>query len=332
MRQRLTYKGDRPMSRLNPTPRLGQRGAFTLVELLVVIAIIGVLTALLLPAVQAARESARRAHCINNLKQLGLAVQQHHDAYGVLPPGWIQSPFTVPQGQVVEGGHGFGSFVLPFIEQQSLAQAYRWDKRCQGPDNQTVATTQLEVMQCPSAEPDRWVTAEEDPLANYVDGNRGACGDYAGIRDVDTRLVEMGLVDPAADNFGILTRVPDLQPFLTRLRDITDGTSQTILLTECAGRPALWRAGALVEGNYSPGGAWIGGTLTFTQGSSHDGTTKPGPCAINCTNVREAYGFHPGGVNAVFGDGSYHFLSAAIDMRLFARLATRAGEEVGAIP
>jgi prepilin-type N-terminal cleavage/methylation domain-containing protein/prepilin-type processing-associated H-X9-DG protein len=320
------------MSSFNTGARQRGRSGFTLVELLVVIAIIGVLVGLLLPAVQAARESARRSACVNNLKQLGLAVQQHHDAYEVFPPGWVQSPFTVPQGQVVDGGHGFGSFILPFIEQQSLAQTYRWDKRCQGPDNQPVATTHLKVMQCPSAEQDRWATAVEDPIANYVNGGRGACGDYAGIRDVDTRLVDLGLVEPAADYFGILTRVPDIQPYLTRFQDITDGTSQTILLTECAGRPALWRAGALVEGNYSPGGAWIGGTLTFAQGSSADGATKLGPCAINCTNNREVYSFHPGGANAVFADGSAHFLKADMEIRIFARLATRAGEELVAVP
>ena len=161
--------------------RLPHRSAFTLVELLVVIAIIGILVALLLPAVQAARESSRRSHCTNNLKQIGLATLQHHDVYGKFPPGWAQSPFTVPQGNIIQGGHGFFSFLLPFLEEEGLAAIYRWDKRAQGPENQPVATTQLKVLQCPSAEPDRWVTEVEDSK-NYAYGGKGACGDYGGVR------------------------------------------------------------------------------------------------------------------------------------------------------
>ena len=68
--------------------------------------------------------------------------------------------------------------------------------------------------------------------------------------------------------------------------------------------------------------------MSFGQGSSYDGTTQPGPCAINCTNDREVYSFHPGGANAVFADGSVHFLKASIDIRIFAHLVTRAGGEV----
>jgi prepilin-type N-terminal cleavage/methylation domain-containing protein/prepilin-type processing-associated H-X9-DG protein len=298
-----------------------RRSAFTLIELLVVIAIIAILIGLLLPAVQNVREAARRAQCVNNLKQIGLACHHHHDTYGMFPPGWVQAPFTVPQGQIIQGGHGTFAFLLPFLEQEALAKEYRWDRRAQGPENQTVATTHLNVFQCPSAEPDRWVTAVEDPL-NYSYGGRGACGDYAGVRGIDTRLVDLGLVDRADNYQGVLTR-----DYLTRLADITDGTSHTILVTECAGRPKLWRAGRPVPGIYADGGAWVGGT-TFGQGSTPDGAAKPGPCAINCTNDTEVYSFHPGGANAAFADGSVKFLKAGVDIRIFARLVTRAGGEV----
>jgi prepilin-type N-terminal cleavage/methylation domain-containing protein/prepilin-type processing-associated H-X9-DG protein len=305
--------------------RSGRR-AYTLIELLVVIAIIAVLLGLLLPAVQRVRETANRIKCANNLKQIGLACHQHHDTYGVFPPGWVYAPFTVPQGQILQGGAGTFTFLLPYLEQDALARLYRWDKRAQGPENQPVATAQLKVLQCPSAQSDRWVTAVEDP-GNYSYGGKGACGDYGGVKWIDTRLVDLGLVDPAANYKGVLT-----ENYLTRLAEITDGASQTLLITEHAGRPTLWRAGQPVPGTYTISAAWIAGTLTFGQGSSYDGATKLGPCAINCTNDREVYSFHPGGANAVFADGSVHFLQASMDIRVFARLVTRAGGEVVTMP
>lgn len=313
------------------TCRCRGRG-FTLVELLVVIAIIALLIGLLLPGIQAAREAARRAQCKNNLREIGLACHEHHDTFGVFPPGWAQAPATVPQGgKLIEGGHGTFPFLLPYVEEQALADIYRWDKGSQKPENQPVATTQLKILQCPSAEPDRWVTVVEDPI-NFSYGGRGACGDYGGVREIDTRLVDRGLVDPAANYEGVLKASQVTPRFLTRLVDITDGAAQTILIAEHAGRPTLWRAGRSVPGIYAVAAAWVGGTLIFGQGSTSDGATKPGPCATNCTNDREVYSFHTAGANTVFADGSVHFLRADIDIRIFARLVTRAGEEVVTIP
>ena len=162
---------------------------------------------------------------------------------------------------------------------------------------------------------------------NYSYGGKGACGDYAGVKEIDSSLADLNLVDRTADYEGVLA-----YNHLTRLAEITDGTSQTILIVECAGRPKLWRAGRLVSDGYAAGGVWASGTLIFGLGSTRDGATQPGPCAINCTNNRETYSFHPGGAGAAFADGSVHFLKASIDMRQFARLATRAGGEAATIP
>jgi prepilin-type N-terminal cleavage/methylation domain-containing protein/prepilin-type processing-associated H-X9-DG protein len=293
----------------------GKRRGFTLIELVVVLAIIAMLIGLLLPAVQMAREAARRMQCTNNLKQLGLALHPYHDAHGTFPPAFInKGPFgTTGFGFT----HGWGPFILPYIEQRQLYNHYNWVEPLYHPVNQTVVSSPLEVFLCPSTpEHGRYMTFGPYKLF----GTRGACGDYAITLGVDPVLARLGWVDTAGE--GVLVANP------TRVRDITDGTAHTIMLTEDAGRPRLWKAGKAGPDQTIEGGPWAGfknGILL--QGSMPDGT-KPGPCAVNCTNDHEVYSFHPGGANAVFADGSVRYLNATIDIRTLARLITRAGGEV----
>ena len=168
-----------------------------------------------------------------------------------------------------------------------------------------------------------------------VFGTKGACGDYTITLGVDPVLAQLGWVDRVGDYRGALANTPTpalgLSPTSTgtRLTDMTDGTSTTILLTEDAGRPRLWQAGKAGPDQVLAGGPWTHyrGPIIL-QGSTKDGAAKPGQCALNCTNDGEVYAFHTGGANAVFADGHVQFLKAGMDIRILARLITRAGGEV----
>jgi prepilin-type N-terminal cleavage/methylation domain-containing protein/prepilin-type processing-associated H-X9-DG protein len=294
------------------------RRGFTLLELLVVIAIIAVLIGLLLPAVQKVREAANRMKCANNLKQLGLALHSYYDTHGKFPPGQVQGPY-LEAGVTEAVNHGWGPFLLPYIEEEALASRYRWYLNQFDPENQPVASVPLKIFQCPSAESGRFMIHEK-----FSYGGKGACTDYAPFVEVDGALVNTGLVDQVGNYQGVMP-----VNHMTRLCEITDGTSNTILLTEDAGRPRLWQAGLPGPDNALPGCPWTGGANPIVmQGSTPDGAMHPGPCGINCSNAREVYSFHPGGANAVFADGSVHFLRADMSIRVLARLVTRAGGEV----
>jgi len=313
--------------------RMNQRRGYTLVELLVVIAIIGILIALLLPAVQAAREAARRMVCSNNLKQLGLAAQNYHDTHLTFPPGAV-GPIgpAFPQYAGLKH-HALGTFLLPYLEQQPLASQYRWDVSWFDPPNQDVVKRQLKVWQCPSAEANRFedgslATVTPPPMVPY--NGTAACGDYAGMGSIDPGLERTGLIDPAAGPRDPRGHVEGVFPInaAKRVADVLDGSSQTIMIAECAGRQKLWQGPKQVPNKSLSGGSWASRNLLWCRGAIADGTAFFGPCAVNCTNDREVYSFHPGIATAVFADGSVHLLKANIDIRNFARLVTYAGGEV----
>ncbi len=294
------------------------RKAFTLIELLVVIAIIAVLIGMLLPAVQMVREAANRTACSNNLKQIGLAFHNFHDTYGKFPSGVVLGPFK-PFGVTTTAQHGNMPFLLPYLEKEPLFKQYNRNMNWYDWENQPVVRTQVKDLQCPTAEPNRVLT-NFDPM---VDGKFATCSDYAGFREVPQALVDKGWADPPANRDGVFR-----WNFMTRMADITDGASNTILYAEDAGRPQLWRNGKLIPDVTITGGPWASRNLLWGKQDMPDGGPPPWPCAVNCSNDREIYSFHPGGANVVFADGSWHFLKANMSIKVLAALVTRAGGEM----
>jgi len=286
------------------------RRAFTLIELLVVIAIIAVLVGLLLPAVQKVREAAARAKCQNNLKQIGAACHMRHDTDGRFPPA-----------VAVRGGswvHGWGTFVLPYVEQRAAYDLYRWDLNYDHPLNQPSVRVAVPVFVCPSAPAGREATNAAGGLSY------GVC-DYSPIYDVDPNLIATGLLSPwSGDPTGVCA-IGDGARFV----DILDGTSNSIAIAEVAGRPELWKNGRR-DGDVQPcGWAAANGNIPINlDGWKADGSGPWGPCGVNCANVHEIYGFHFAGASVVMADGSVRFLRVGVPITTLAALTTRAGGEV----
>jgi prepilin-type N-terminal cleavage/methylation domain-containing protein/prepilin-type processing-associated H-X9-DG protein len=312
-----------------------KKTGFTLIELLVVIAIVGMLVALLLPAVQAAREAARRTQCSNNLRQLGLAVHNFADAKKHFPSSIRPAGLTpLPRiSGIVQ--------LLPYFEEGNSLRAYDLGKNWHDAVNRPVVARAIPILLCPSSpSPDR---LDGLPEGNPWRPDVAAPTDYSPTIRVDRRLKDAGLVDQ--DGKGLLPK--NEKP---RIRDATDGLSHTIMFAESAGRPSLYRNGKQIgdlSSNRVNGGGWPRPASDFSiDGASFDGASFPGPCAVNCTNgedfangsfphpyygtegTGEAYSFHTGGANVVFGDGSVRAINADINIREFVRLVTRAGGEI----
>lgn len=307
------------------------RRAFTLVELLVVIAIIGVLVALLLPAVQAAREAARRMQCSNNLKQINLAIHNYHDTHLALPPS--RSSFTNSEGKSTL--NGLQTLILPFMEQGNVENIYDYSKGWDHASNQPAVNVRMPFYLCPSSpNTDQKVKLSDVSSATQYPSGTASVNNYYPVRNVRNAanvLLEGAFC--AAQN-GELTGLGG-GALCNKFSDIRDGTSNTFWFVEIAGRPTHFVKG---QPKTPPAGGiylfspWAGNTAMALNSFTTDGLTQGGPCMMNCTNLFQPYSFHPGGCMFGMADGSVKFFPETLDGDTFRALGSPAGGEVMTLP
>ncbi len=345
-----------------------RRPGFTLIELLVVIAIIAILIALLVPAVQKVREAAARTQCTNNLKQIGLAMHGFHDQNQYFAPwGWDFQ--TAPAGNPLgaqKQGFPATSMILPYLEQGtvfntgnatlSVIDPRNWPtnyaKPLTGTNGNPNASAVVPVYACPAVDArvidyQPYFTSQGVPnLGPFILGPL----DYGAIRGIHSTFRNAcAAASPAAptdsatagssDNGGGLGRMGQMVSGsminVTRMRDMTDGTSNTLIFGEDAGRQQVWAKRTPVMPN-TPGA--VGYTLnasyddynTYIQvhGFDNTGTVRDGGCCVvNCNNVNELYSFHTGGANVLRADGSVQFLREDVQPGVLAAMVTRNGND-----
>ncbi len=330
--------------------------AFTLIELLVVIAIIAVLISLLLPAVQSAREAARRAQCVNNLKQLGLAVHNYESANSSLPTGRIYGPRPGQSANdfpyIFAGAQNTTWFMLmmPFIEQGNLANSLNFSLGAEGPTtplpvgffaNSTVSTTKISSFQCPSDQP-RTFRINPGYAGGALSGFAMTKGNYAG---------NWGNTSWGQNFAGLSATTAVYQKSAfghanVTIQQFTDGTSNSILVSEVL-QGAEFDARGMMWSTVMGGCAY---TSRFTPNGTKDFLNRmngfdympnaPGlfcvneammPCVSNGTDVDQFAGSrsrHPGGVNVGFADGSVRFVKNTINHVTWNALHSIQGGEV----
>jgi prepilin-type N-terminal cleavage/methylation domain-containing protein/prepilin-type processing-associated H-X9-DG protein len=357
---------------------LRRRTAFTLIELLVVIAIIAILIGLLLPAVQKVREAAARATCQNNLKQIGIAFNMYHDAYNFFPSSGVTDIGAPKMGIPAAAAgqqlrHGLLVHILPYVEQDNLYRQYRWTLDWRAAENRPVVSATVKTFICPSVPtPVRWDNDAQTfgtfPLTVPGLAQSGAAaGDYTnntGLRTANSRVglqdaittpipadcegqegtggVWRNVLDTIQNRTNCGTTVPGSPNNVQGIAACTDGTSNTQLITEDAGRPTPYKAGNRLDNNTATQigtrrGDWTDGAGWASRGAQYgiDGADRegnqPGNCFMNCSNRDETYAFHSGGANSVFIDGSVRFLRDSLATRIHAAIVTHKGGEVFSI-
>lgn len=307
--------------------RLEKRG-FTLVELLVVITIIGILIALLLPAVQAAREAARRAQCVNNLKQLALALHNYHQTFNLFPINYGGNGAY----DATSTGHSWMTGILPYIEQQPLYSQIDFTQPLSNANNTTVSKTPISGFLCPS---DSSRTGKMNPVANLNDERaitnyKGCAGanwnweDYTGVSWPTGRWPN----DPNGldRGNGLICRNGDNQPGnYTSMADIRDGSSNTFAIGECVPSWCLhtwwyW---------FNSCTATCGIPLNYRKGMGDAYlVSQYGDWGRNYSFFSQ----HPGGGNFALCDGSVRYVSDAIDINIYRAMATISGGETLNLP
>jgi len=312
-------------------PSCSPRRAFTLVELLVVIAIIGILVALLLPAIQAAREAARRTQCSNNLKQLGVGFHNYHDTHRVFPPSCVKEKFQDAAGSAQ--ATLWSGMLLPFLEQDAIWNQITgmgfgivWND---DGVNEDVARTKLPSFQCPSA-PESNETFDDGGVnpryrSNYGVVTSGTVG--INLNPYGIAINRSGENNNHMDDGGLAHGRWDaaftMQNTALTFADIVDGTSNTIFV----GERARWTLG---QRNY----VYIATPNAQNAHAKFSGSTG---IEINSkdTGHRGWAGFHsmhPGGAQFLFGDASNRFISENVNDYLFSSLGTRFGGEAVTLP
>ena len=304
--------------------RRSARRGFTLVELLVVIAIIGVLVALLLPAVQAAREAARRIQCSNHLKQLGLGMHNYHDTLNRLP---FASAWGVGQAGT------WPAFILPQIEQMPLYQKFDFNVAMSHANNTQAITTVVKVFVCPtdpqSRNPimtNRWLDAGNAAtcMGLWYPACMGptqpdACPYCPNPTASDSNWCCQGNnlgTNPPDNSVGMFGRYPTG----FRFSNVTDGLSNTLMCGETIPSHCIFN-GAFLP-NYPVFPTTIPMNISISDNGAHGAWYRT--CSFKS--------YHPGGVGFVLGDGSVKFLDRNMDFQLYNNLGTRAGGEAAQLP